>query len=129
MDASELKPGMVALTNNNDIVIITGFKAGKYPIIFKKGDKSFCGAPSDFKDVVGMADLKKFEQVIGASDFAPDSLKGVNVGDPIMVLQSGKPVPAIFRGYFPSRPQYPVAITMNGKQYKIPARLVVQKAA
>lgn len=132
MTTKELQPGTIAVIHGKAVFVTSiNTSATKNKIIIKKniGSNEYCASPDQFTDVVGTFDLEKFEAgnkvgiLLGdMSDHSlPGNLKGCKVGDTVN-LTNGKT--AIFQGYKSNRPKNPVAITINGKQYKCPLTMI-----
>jgi hypothetical protein len=114
-----------------------------YPIIFatKASGSRYKGRPTDFRTVIGKADINAFNgastmsstlSVSGGMDlFLPEPLRsmGLKIGDPIKVKHGYAVVNAIFDGYKMSRPKYPVSYIIDGKRWKGMVSAIVGKAA
>jgi len=143
---SELKPGTLAARYDGQLVIITEHKLSnpKYPVIYKTKaeSKSWKGSLADIKTVLGSVDLDAFITSIGATapspsrhtgtdnDFlVPDILKGVKVGDSIVIRGRGGNETVTYDGYNRNRPKYPVSFSRNGRAMKAPMSMVVGPVA
>lgn len=142
----QLKAGSVVIDSRGTIGVVTEIRANNpmYPVIFavKASGTQYKAKPGDFKAVIGQVDLELFKGVQEASKVvkekvsmfgldvgAPGNLKGVKVGEAIMVSHYNKVVQAVFEGYSWNRPKYPVAYSINGKKWKGADSVVVGKAA
>ena len=144
MTLNELVPGTVAITINDDIAVITGHNLSrpKYPISYKvkASPKGYKGRPEDFRVIIGKVDVQAFlgaceaSAVVPAMDWSPympEPLKSMNigVGDVISVRHGHGVVQAVFKGWNPGRPKYPITYDYNGKSWKGVVAAVVGKVA
>ena len=142
----QLKAGSVVVDARGTIGVVMEIRMSNptYPVIFavKASGTQYKAKPSDFRAVIGQADLDVFKGVQEASKEAkgqggmfgldvgaPGNLKGVKVGESIMVNHGGRVVQAVFERYVWNRPKYPVVYSINGKTWKGPDSVVVGKAA
>lgn len=132
----ELTPGTIAITKNGKIVLITDVKSQnvKYPIIYtsKIDARGYKGNENDFQTILGQVSLSNFtdnkpDKVVGYDEdfIVPAELKGIKIGDTIMI-RSRKGTEAVeYLGYNPRCPKNCVSIRMKGKDYKGPLSIVV----
>jgi len=141
---AKLEIGTVVLTANGQVAIVTGYKARnkKYPIIYKTkvGATSYKGNDHDFLAILGKVDdvspLTKAseearKEVVTGTDndiLVPKELKGIKIGDTILIRNRGKEQKATYMGYNRRRPKNCVSIKITGRDYKGPLSLVIGKA-
>ncbi len=131
----DIKIGDIVLTTNGKFAVIIGYEPRnfKYPYLYKFGavPTTYKGSASNFKARLGACDMTAFNAAcvtvppttkVGTDIdiLVPAPLRGVKVGDTITVMHNGRPTPAIYRGYFRQRPNYPLGFTINGRDYKAP---------
>ena len=144
MKLEDLKPGAVVVEERGGFIcVVMEIRAGACPVIYARGKVAaglYKGRPEDFKAVVGQVDLAALKAMVdearedkatGYDDlpFAPEALKGLKIGDVINVRVGASVEKAIYKGYHPGRPRFPVSFELNGRNYKSPVQTVVGKAA
>jgi hypothetical protein len=148
MNLSELEPGSLAVLNDGSLAIVLEHRMSypKNPVIFSKANKvggaRYKAPASDFRAVIGLVDLDEYNRqmmnVPGAASsngtddprLVPSVLKGVKIGDMIMLRRRGGPEKVKYMGYKPSRPKYPVSFeTMSGRCMKCAVSMVIGKAS
>jgi hypothetical protein len=148
VELKDVEVGSVVIDDRGSIGIVTDIVLSrpKYPITFaiKASGSLYKGNPANFKAVIGKVDIQAFkaasskptalsEPLFGFDPmFLPEPLKSLNLkpGDKINVRHGfGKVSEAVYEGYKPSRPKYPISYTIDGKRWKGPISAIVGKAA
>ena len=144
MQLEQIRVGDVLTTVRGDIVCVTEVKPeSANPIRFQiKVGKTYLAKTDFFVSKVGTFDPEPlrvaaealsghmgFQQEPRGSIFLPPELRamGIKVGDAIYVRHSYSKQPAIFNGYHPKRPKYPISYSINGKRWKGPENCIIGK--
>lgn len=133
VNLSELKPGMVAIDQGGSICVITEMRPDRpvWPVVYvrqKASGTAYKGRPESFKAIVGQVDLAAFQAVLEAATKAtlsaepvfgcPENLKGLKIGDVVMIRHGSSVVQAVYEGYHYNRPKYPISYAYNGRHWK-----------
>jgi len=142
---NDLTPGTLVALSDGKLAVITGYRTNNpvNPVVFKMaaGQKSYKGSVSQFKAVIGTVELSKFNEACGVSpviprmsgfdndSLVPDSLKGIRIGDKVIIRSRKGSEVVTYGGYNPRRPKFPVSFAdASGRQMKGTVGLVVGKA-
>ena len=145
MQLDDIEAGDVLVTVRGDIACVIEVKAvSANPIRFQmKVGKTYQAKPDFFASKLGTfavdaltaaADnpdsgiVQRREQ--RGSPFLPPALRemGIKDGDEISVRHGGSIKRAVFVGYFPKRPKYPISYTLDGKKWKGQESCIIGKA-
>jgi hypothetical protein len=146
VELRDIEVGSVVVDCRGAIGIVTEItNRPAWPITYavKASGSLYKGKPELFKAIIGKVDINAFKaaseapvvsQVFGGSDpsfLMPEPLRsmGLKIGDKIKVKHGFDVVEAIFDGFKPSRPKYPISYTMNGRRWKGTTYAIVGKAA
>jgi hypothetical protein len=139
---NDLTPGTVAITVRGDIAVVTEQKPrnSKNSVIYKikTTGSTYKGAPDFFTAVVGSVNLPDFLSACEPktsrsnntdADWAvPEALRGLKIGDKIIIRNGLKTEEAEYLGFNPRRPKNGLSIGINGKQFKGSVGLFIRKA-
>lgn len=146
MQLEQIQVGDVLTTVRGDIACIMNITPGRAnPISLQmKVGKTYVAKPDFFVSKVGTFDPDSLrvsmDNRFGSLDlpkepdtgsfFMPPHLKamGLKAGDEFQVRHGSKTCTAIFEGYHPSRPKYPISYTIRGKKWKGPVTCVMVRA-
>lgn len=129
VELKDLVPGTIVIANDGRIAIVTEIDTGniRYPVIysFKTCARGYKGSQNDFQAILGVVDIdawnaRKRKPFVGTDSDAmvPDVLKGVRIGDRIMVVGRRGTEEATYLGYNPNRPKNCLSFEIGGKKYK-----------
>lgn len=146
MKLDEIEVGDVLVTVRREIVCVMEVKSeSANPIRFEmKVGKRYQAKPNFFVSKIGTFDTgavrTAMETQFGGLDsprepkpgssFLPAALRemGIKAGDTINVRHGASTREAVFVGYYPQRPRYPISYTVNGKMWKGTEGSVIGKA-
>jgi hypothetical protein len=146
MQLAEIQVGDVLTTVRSDIGCVIEVKhSSANPIRFQmKVGKTYQAKPDFFVSKIGTFDPEALKSSLdnrfgslvqpssndGLEDFLlPPHLKamGLKAGDSIQVRHGGRTLTAIYEGFKPSRPKYPISYSINGKKWKGPVTCIMVK--
>lgn len=141
MQLDQIQVGDVLTTVRGDIVCIMNITPGRAnPISLQmKVGKTYVAKPDFFVSKIGTfnpdslkvmsTDSPQAERQPHSDFFMPPALKamGIKVGDEVWGRHGYGEKMAIFEGYNPNRPKYPISYTLNGKKWKGPETCILRK--
>lgn len=146
MKLHEIQVGDVLITVRRDIACVVEVKpesANPIRLQIKVG-KTYQAKPDFFVSKVGtfdpsalhmpeddgFGDLRMARKPDTGSPFLPRELRemGIKAGDEVMVRHGHASRRAIFTGYHPERPKYPISYTVGDKRWKGPIACILGKA-
>ena len=122
---------------NDDIVVVEEIKTTRpsNPILYTNGKTRYKGGPESFKAIIGTAELEKVKEVrvepakALSSFFTSEELKGVEIGDHIVIRNRRHQEVVVYEGFSPRRPKNALNFrTLKGTDYKGPVTLFIRKA-
>lgn len=134
-ELKDFEEGTVAVTANNDIVVVTGIKPSNpsNPILYTNGKTKYKGGPDFFKSIIGIAETEKLNEIekprVHAPQFAPEEIRDLKVGERIVIRNRRNLEVVVYDGFNPRRPKNALSVTLlNGRECKGPTGLFVRRA-
>lgn len=138
---------IAVVTHNHDVVVVLDYnkRATKYPYIYSSylSGSRYKACESDFVAVIGKADMDKVQEIMAMSskpqrkkankytdsdNLMADHMRGMRIGDQILLRIKGEHVPRKFLGWNTRAPSYPVMIEgLDGREMKCSPSMVVGK--
>ena len=146
MQLKDIEVGDVLTTVRGDIACIVEVKpqsANPIRLQMKVG-KIYQAKTDFFTSKIGTFELNALQVAGSGSDddmprreprpgspFMPPELreKGIKPGDTVMVRHGHSSRQAVFTGYHPERPKYPISYTVGDKRWKGPITCILSKAS
>jgi len=133
VELNELQVGTVAITVNDDIVVVTAIKPTNpsNPILYTNGKTEYKSGPGFFKTVIGTAEPEKIEKASKhhAPMFAPEQIRFLEIGDHIVIHNRRHQEVVVYEGFNPRRPKNALNFkTLKGTNYRGPVTLFIRKA-